>query len=84
MPPPLSHFLKIHLNIISHLLLVLPSGLFPSGFPTKTLYTPLLSLYLPHAHPSHSSQFDHPDNICTDYYAPHYVVFSTQLLPLPS
>ena len=30
-----SHFLKIHLNII------LPSGLFPSGFPTKTLYTPL-------------------------------------------
>jgi len=38
-----SHFLKIHLNII------LPSRtgslkwFFPSGFPTKTLYTPLLS-----------------------------------------
>jgi len=38
-----SHFLKTHLNII------LPSTpgpykcLFPSGFPTKTLYTPLLS-----------------------------------------
>ena len=32
-----SHLLKIHLNII------LPSGLFPLGFPTKTLYTPLLS-----------------------------------------
>jgi len=28
----------------SHLLLGLPSGLFPSGFPTKTLYTPLFSL----------------------------------------
>ena len=38
-----AHFLKIHLNIILHLCLGLPSGLFPSGFPTKTLYTPLLS-----------------------------------------
>jgi hypothetical protein len=28
----------------SHLRLGLPSGLFPSDFPTKTLYTPLLSL----------------------------------------
>jgi hypothetical protein len=27
----------------SHLRLSLPSGLFPSGFPTKTLHTPLLS-----------------------------------------
>ena len=27
----------------SHLCLALPSGLFPSGFPTKTLYTLLLS-----------------------------------------
>jgi hypothetical protein len=29
--------------ISSHLRLGLPSGLFPSGFPTKTLYTPLPS-----------------------------------------
>jgi len=41
---PTSHFLKIHLNII-----ILPSTpgsskwFFPSGFPTKTRYTPLLS-----------------------------------------
>ena len=41
----------------SHLHLGLSSGLFPSDFPTKTLYTP---------------------------YAPHYVVFSTLLLPHPS
>ena len=38
-----SHFLKIRLNISSLLRLGLPSGLFPSGFPTKTLYTPLPS-----------------------------------------
>ena len=39
---PTFHSLKIHLNII-FLSLSLPSGFFPSGFPTKTLYTPLLS-----------------------------------------
>ena len=32
------------LILSSHLCLGLPSGLFPSGFPTKTLYKPLLSL----------------------------------------
>ena len=55
--PPLSLFLAssiqsipLHLTywrsiliLSSHLRLGLPSGLFPSGFPTKTLYTPLLS-----------------------------------------
>ena len=40
---PTSYFLKIHLNMSSHLRLGLPSGLFPSAFPTKTLYTRLLS-----------------------------------------
>jgi len=46
---PLSHFLKIHHNIILPLHLGLPSGLFPSAFPTKTLYAPLLSPYVLHA-----------------------------------
>jgi hypothetical protein len=51
---PTYHFLKIRLSILSsHLCLGLPSGLFPSGFPTKTLYTPLFprTCYLPR--PSH-------------------------------
>ena len=33
---PLYQFLQIHFNII-HLCVGLPSGLFPTGFPTKTL-----------------------------------------------
>ena len=52
------------LILSSHLCLGLPSGLFPSGFPTKTLYTPLLSphtRYMPS--PSHFSRFYHPKNI---------------------
>ena len=40
---PTSHYLKTHLNIILSSTPGLPSGLFPPGFPTKTLYTPPLS-----------------------------------------
>jgi hypothetical protein len=60
---PTFHFLKIHINTTLHLGLGLPSGLFPSGFPTKTIYSspfPLTS-YTPCL--SHSSRFDHPNNI---------------------
>ena len=39
------------LILSSHLRLGLPNILFPSGFPTKTLYTPLLSPYTLHAPP---------------------------------
>jgi hypothetical protein len=51
------------LILSSQIRLVLPSGLFPSGFPTKSLYTPRLSPYALHARPSHSSRYYHPNQV---------------------
>jgi len=42
--PPHPTSWRAILILSSHLQLGLPSGLFPSSFPTKTLYTPLLSI----------------------------------------
>ena len=61
--PPQPTSLRSIVMLSSHPRLGLSSGLFPSSFPTKTLYTPLLShlaCYMPR--PSHS-RFDHPNNI---------------------
>jgi len=60
---PLPTSWKSILILTSHLRLGHSSGLFPSGFPTKTMYTPLLSphtCYIPRQ--SHSSRFVYRNN----------------------
>ena len=60
------------LILSSHLHLGLPIGLFPSGFPTKTLHTPLLSpMRAVRTDPSHSENECNPEQSslnknCTD------------------
>jgi hypothetical protein len=54
--------LKIRFILSSPLFLRLPSGLFPLGAPTKTLYAPLhYTCYVPH--PPLYSWFGHSNNI---------------------
>ena len=47
------------LNLSTHLCLGLPSGIFPSGFPNKTLFNLLLTHMRHMPSPSHSSRFYH-------------------------
>ena len=73
------------LILSSRLRLGLPSGLFPSGYPAKTLYTPLL---YPHTYymlrPSHSCRFYHPNNIGWGVQIIKFLIFSFLHFPVTS
>ena len=86
-PPPHPTSWRFMLILSSHLRLGLPGGLFPSNFSTKTLYTTPSPQYFLHAPPISFFSIWSPRQYwvrSTDHEAPHYVFFSTPLLPRPS
>ena len=75
------------LILSTHLHPGLPSGLFPSGFPTKTLYIPSPHPYAPHAHPTSFFSILSPTQYwvrITNHLAPRYAISSIPPLPRPS
>ena len=71
------------LILSTHLCLGLQSGLFPSGFPTKTLYTPPLLTHTCHM-PSPSHSLAQYWVRSTNHLAPRYAFSSIPPLPCPS
>jgi len=81
-PGPYPTSCRSILILSSHLRLGLQIGFFPTGFPTKSLYTPLLSTNRATCPGnSHSSSCDHPKNI---WLAAQIIKFLTmRFSPLP-
>ena len=72
--------------ISTHLRLGLPSGLLPSGFPTKTLYTPSPHPYAPHAQLVSFFSILSPAQYwvrSTSHLAPRYAISSTPRYLVP-
>ena len=83
---PTSHLLEIHPNIHPSTPRS-PSGLLPSGFPTKTLYTSSPHPYAPHAQPISFFSTLSPAQYWvrgTNHLAPRYAISSIPPLPCPS
>ena len=75
------------LILSTRLRLGLPSGLFLSGFPSKTLSTPSPHPYAPHAQPISFFSILSPAQYwvrSTNYLAPRYAISSIPPLPCPS
>ena len=83
-PPPTSW--RSILILSTHLRLG-PMWTLPTGFPTKTLYTPSLHPYAPHAQPSSFFSILSPAQYwvrSTNHLAPRYGISSIPPLPRPS
>ena len=84
---PTSHLLEIHLNIIHPSTPRSPQWFLPSGFPTKTLYTPSPHPYAPRAQPISFFSILSPAQYwvrSTSHLAPRYAISSIPPLPRPS